>query len=383
MGSPIIWFGNAAKLLKSQLVLPGSTSGSLTVQPAAATTSHTLTAPSAQGASNTILNNDGAGALSWVTSPTVNQPDNVSNLGLSSSVGSNLLTVNLKQADGSTDPAAGSGAVTISFRNSTLATGAYLSRTATAALSISTVATGASFGTTSAVNQYIYVYAIDNAGTIELALAGSCSFDESLRFTTTAIGAGSTSSTVLYSTTSRSNVAVRMIGRLTVNEATAGTYASAATEICLLPLAYPSRPFSEVYVDTGNGMGATNTKIRRWTTTRVNVGSAITYADSSTLGGSFTINENGIYSVFLGDSRSAGGFFFGVSVNASGTVNFSDSSVDGKRICLNTSTAAATNTGVSGVAYLRVGDVVRAQYDVAVNDTTTLAMFRIAQLARI
>ena len=49
------------------LALDGSTSGTLTVQAAATTTSHTLTLPSAQGDANTYLKNDGTGALSWVT----------------------------------------------------------------------------------------------------------------------------------------------------------------------------------------------------------------------------------------------------------------------------------------------------------------------------
>jgi hypothetical protein len=49
------------------LALDGSTSGTLTVQAAATTTSHTLTLPSAQGDVNTYLKNDGTGALSWVT----------------------------------------------------------------------------------------------------------------------------------------------------------------------------------------------------------------------------------------------------------------------------------------------------------------------------
>jgi hypothetical protein len=48
-----------------QLLLNGSTSGTLTTVPAATTTSHTLTMPSAQGESATVLTNDGAGALSW------------------------------------------------------------------------------------------------------------------------------------------------------------------------------------------------------------------------------------------------------------------------------------------------------------------------------
>ena len=51
------------------IALSGSTSGTLTLQPAAVTTSHTLTLPSAQGAAGSILSNDGAGALSWLLNP--------------------------------------------------------------------------------------------------------------------------------------------------------------------------------------------------------------------------------------------------------------------------------------------------------------------------
>lgn len=47
------------------LKLNGSTSGTLTVNPAATTSSHTLTFPSAQGTANTLLKNDGSGGLSW------------------------------------------------------------------------------------------------------------------------------------------------------------------------------------------------------------------------------------------------------------------------------------------------------------------------------
>jgi len=50
------------------LVLNGSTSGNLTINPAAVTISHTLTMPAAQGAADTFLQNNGSGGLSWVTS---------------------------------------------------------------------------------------------------------------------------------------------------------------------------------------------------------------------------------------------------------------------------------------------------------------------------
>lgn len=65
MSSPLLWFGNAAKFLKSQLIIPAATSGQLTLQPAATTTSYSLTMPSAQGTASTVLTNDGSGNLSW------------------------------------------------------------------------------------------------------------------------------------------------------------------------------------------------------------------------------------------------------------------------------------------------------------------------------
>lgn len=51
----------------------GTTSGALTIKAAAATTSHTLTMPSAQGAANSYLSNNGSGTLAWTAfvAPTI------------------------------------------------------------------------------------------------------------------------------------------------------------------------------------------------------------------------------------------------------------------------------------------------------------------------
>lgn len=65
--SPFIWGSGAAHSLQPGVKLPGSTSGLLTIEPAATTTSHTLTLPAAQGAVNTVLTNNGSGALSWAS----------------------------------------------------------------------------------------------------------------------------------------------------------------------------------------------------------------------------------------------------------------------------------------------------------------------------
>ena len=70
-----------------------------------------------------------------------------------------------------------------------------------------------------------------------------------------------------------------------------------------------------VIVNTGNGHGSTNTKIRRFTTTLGSVGTAITYAGSATLGDSFTINESGLYAITYSDSDAAG-CYIGLSLNS-------------------------------------------------------------------
>ena len=73
---------------------------------------------------------------------------------------------------------------------------------------------------------------------------------------------------------------------------------------------------SEVHLHTTNGFGSTNTKIRRWTTAITNTGSDITYADSSTLGATFTINTTGLYSIDYTDQFNAADIL-GISLNSS------------------------------------------------------------------
>lgn len=184
-----------------------------------------------------------------------NQSYILQNLGLATSVGSSAITVALKQSDGATDPASGSGVVTIGFRSATGSSGAYSLIGISSALSI-VIPSGATLGQISAVNQYVWVYALNNAGTIELAVSGINVFKDSSVASTTAISGSSTSGSTLYSTTARTNVAIRLIGRLLVNEATAGTWASNATEIALAPEPVPNITEIVSYTPTIVGMGA-------------------------------------------------------------------------------------------------------------------------------
>lgn len=188
------------------------------------------------GTSGQVLTSAGAGANPSFQDP-ADAPSasyEISNLGIATSVAANALTISLKGADGN-DPS-GSNVVRVGFRNATAATGTYSQVAITSALSL-TISSGSTLGHVSAVAAYLCVYLINNAGTAELAASTRCNHDEGSVLTTTAEGgAGAADSrTVIYSTTARSNVPARLVARILSTQATAGTWASAMTEVALWP----------------------------------------------------------------------------------------------------------------------------------------------------
>lgn len=182
------------------------------------------------------------GYVSGVTSAIQTQIDAITsfdssvdllNIGLASSVGSSALTIALKQADASTDPSTGSAAVKIGFRSSTATSGAFNVRSVTGALSL-VISSGSTLGQVDGQASRLYVYAIDNAGTVELAVSGTFYEENQLISTTAEGGAGAADSrTVIYSTTARSNVPFRLIGTIDNTQTTAGTWASAGTTLAV------------------------------------------------------------------------------------------------------------------------------------------------------
>ena len=76
--------------------------------------------------------------------------------------------------------------------------------------------------------------AIDNAGTVELAitnLKGCPNIDETGVISTTAISAAADNTSVIYSTTARTGVPYRVVGFIDITEAAAGTWATAPTTV--------------------------------------------------------------------------------------------------------------------------------------------------------
>lgn len=119
---------------------------------------------------------------------------------------------------------------------------------------------------------------------------------------------------------------------------------------------------SMVRLNTTNGYGSTNTKIRRFTNIVTNQGSDITYTDSATLGASFTINTAGVYAISYGDQFS-GSASMGLSMNTTAPAsNIGNIPIAEIIHWMNTSQASYPGV-VSATLFLPAGSVIRAHTD--------------------
>jgi hypothetical protein len=190
----------------SQIALTASASGTgiLTVQSPNTNNNYILTLPTASGT---------VALTSNITSATIQiQP-------ISASVASSALTIT-------------ASALTLDFRSTTLGSGTVTTVSGTPASLV--VPSTATLGTINATQSRLVVIALNNAGTIELAvvnISGGNNLDETTLLTTTAISASSTSASTVYSTTARTSVAFRVIGYIESTQATAGTWATAPSTI--------------------------------------------------------------------------------------------------------------------------------------------------------
>jgi len=204
------------------------------------------------GTNGQVLTADSSTPTGLLWANNVAAPDSsedILNLGLATSVSGNALTITLTDKSGAT-PSAGSP-VKIGFRNPNAGNGTYDIASATSATNL-VISPGSTLGTSNATNEEIYIYALNNSGTVELAISRGKYVDSGFRQTTNAEGGagGADFSSSIYSTTARTDVPMRLIGRIGITETIAGTWANNATFVAV-------ESFSDAQIISGGGV-ATN-----------------------------------------------------------------------------------------------------------------------------
>jgi hypothetical protein len=196
--------------------------GAFTTLAATTATITTVNATTVNATTSTTTGVNTVGTLTFSGGGSMTKPSEAGIQSLTATVAANALTVTLNPA-------------VLDFRSTTLTTGVPVSRTIPSAISI-VVSSGSTLGTVSAVQSRIVVLALDNAGTVELAvvnISGGNDLTETGLISTTAEGGSGTadSASTIYSNTARTSVAYRVVGYVESTQATAGTWASTPSTV--------------------------------------------------------------------------------------------------------------------------------------------------------
>ena len=197
-----------------------------------------LAATVALKGANTDITSLASPALGAATATTQSFGDNTTKVAttafVSAAVGSQIQPISASVAASALTISA--SALTLAFRSNTLTSGAVTTVLGTPANLV--VPSGATLGAMATQSTRLIVLALNNAGTIELAVTkeiptqgGDKDFSETNLLSTTAISAGATSPFVIYSATARTNLAYRVIGCIDITQAVAGAYSTAPSKV--------------------------------------------------------------------------------------------------------------------------------------------------------
>lgn len=205
---------------------------------------------------------------------------------------------------------------------------------------------------------------LETAGTMEVSIGSASYFgpavliEPSVTYLTFGIR-GSGSGALSAKANGSSILSTGATASFVVSIPITGLSATTTTAIPLTQAGIITNPDSTIRVDTANGFGSTNTKIRRFTNVRQAVGSDITFSDSATLGSYFTVNSAGTYSFSYSENFSAAAAM-GLSLNSTQLTTDVTTITDTDRLAIETSDTAGRSISCSWSGYLNAGDVIRA-----------------------
>ena len=136
---------------------------------------------------------------------------------------------------------------------------------------------------------------------------------------------------------------------------------------------------SMIRVATSNGFGSTATAIRRFSTLIATQGTDITYVDSVTLGGTFTINVNGVYGMSYSQNLNSTGQRASITLNSTSLTASPINLANAQVLAIAAMSAASYVLPLASTVYLQAGDIVRAQDDAPVGVLATV--FSITRVA--
>lgn len=138
---------------------------------------------------------------------------------------------------------------------------------------------------------------------------------------------------------------------------------------------------SMIRLSNANAYGSSSTCIKRFGTTVTSQGTDITYSDSATLGGSFTINSSGVYAITTADNGALP-TWAGISVNTT-QPSTAIQSLTNTSECLTAAYGgvAGGNASCSWTGYLASGSVVRAHTAGAATSGPAISFFTITRVA--
>lgn len=239
------------------------------------TGSQTLTNKTIVASSNTLTGID-SGTNLW-------------NTALVASIASNILTVSLSDSSGSS-PSSTSKSF-IGFRNPTSSSTLYNVRTVSASLSL-TIGTAVSLGLPTSASNTIYIFALDNAGTVELFASAHPYWDEGTLQSTSTTG---TSNAVLFGANARSTMPVRLIGRIKASW-TSGTGWISILETAIIPFSLPSI-IGRAFLNTTNSFASSSVTQNMLPSGNFTVDSDTLNCFSNSSGALYTVAVPGKYAI--------------------------------------------------------------------------------------